>query len=171
MQAALERLLFATRWLLVPLYLALGFALLALIAKAGLRVYELAIAFSSSSESSIMLGVLGIVDLTLTASLVVIVIFSGYVNFVARIDASLHHDWPQWMAGIDFSELKLKLMASIVAISAIKLLEAYMDIEHESDRDLAWLAGCHLVFVVSALALGVADWLGHKSAEAPHGES
>ena len=170
MRAAFERILFATRWLLVPLYLALAFALLALIAKAGLRVYDIAAAFPASSESSIMLGVLGIVDLTLTASLVVIVIFSGYVNFVARIDASQHHEWPQWMAGIDFSELKLKLMASIVAISAIKLLEAYMDIEHESDRDLAWLAGVHVVFVVSALALGLADWLGHKSEAAPQAD-
>ena len=171
MRAAFERLMFATRWLLVPLYLALGLGLLALIAKAGVRVYDIAIAFPASSEASIMLGVLGIVDLTLTASLVIIVIFSGYVNFVARIDASLHPDWPQWMAGIDFSELKLKLMSSIVAISAIKLLEAYMNIEHESDRDLAWLAGVHVVFVVSALALGLADWLGHKSEAAPHGDS
>ena len=171
MQAALERLLFATRWLLIPFYLALAFALFALIAKAGLRVYALAAEFQAASESSIMLGVLGIVDLTLTASLVVIVIFSGYVNFVAKIDASLHQEWPQWMAGIDFSELKLKLMASIVAISAIKLLEAYMDIGHESDRDLAWLAGIHGVFVASALLLGLADWLAHKADEPARDET
>jgi uncharacterized protein (TIGR00645 family) len=168
MQAALERLLFATRWLLVPLYLALGVAVLALIAKAGQRVYELAIAFPASSESSVMLGALGIVDLTLTASLVVIVIFSGYVNFVARIDASLHHDWPQWMAGIDFSELKLKLMGSIVAISGINLLEAFTEIAHESDRDLYWRAGIHLVFVISALSLGLADWLSHRAETPDH---
>ena len=114
-----------------------------------------------------MLGVLGIVDLTLTASLVVIVIFSGYGNFVARLDPDQHRDWPQWMAEIDFSELKLKLMASIVAIAAIKLLEAYMDIGHEPDRDLYWLTGILLVFVASALFLGIADRLGHKTASTP----
>jgi uncharacterized protein (TIGR00645 family) len=162
MQAALELVLFATRWLLVPFYLALALAVVALLAKVGMRAYEMAVGFASASESAVMLGVLGIVDLTLTASLVVIVIFSGYVNFVARIDAERHAGWPQWMAEIDFSELKLKLMASIVAISSIKLLEAYMDVDHESDRDLAWLCGIALVFVASALLLGVADWLGHK---------
>ena len=171
MQAGLERLLFATRWLLVPLYLALAFGLLALIAKAGLRVFALAVDFPASSEAAIMLGVLGIVDLTLTASLVVIVIFSGYVNFVVRIDASMHKDWPQWMARIDFSELKLKLMASIVAISAIKLLEAFMDISHETDRELIWLVAIQVVFVASALSLGLADWLSHRAEPAPHGDS
>ena len=104
---------------------------------------------------------LSIVDLTLTASLIVIVIFSGYVNFVSRIDTSEHKDWPQWMASIDFNELKLKLMSSIVAISAIKLLESFMEIEHQSDRDLYFLIGIHLTFVVSTLVLALADRLGH----------
>jgi uncharacterized protein (TIGR00645 family) len=117
-----------------------------------------------------MLGVLAIVDLTLTASLIVIVIFSGYVNFVSRIDASEHTDWPQWMASIDFSELKLKLMSSIVAISAIKLLEAFMELEHESDRDLYFLTGIHLTFVISTLILALSDRLGHVGDNGAHGE-
>jgi uncharacterized protein (TIGR00645 family) len=108
----------------------------------------------------VILGVLAIVDLTLTASLIVIVIFSGYINFVSRVEPSEHADWPQWMAGVDFSELKLKLMASIVAISAIKLLEAYMDPDQTTDRDFAWLVGTHLALVVSALLLAVADRFG-----------
>ena len=108
---------------------------------------------------------MSIIDLTLTASLVVIVIFFGYVNFVSRVDINEHKDWPQWMANIDFSELKLKLMASIVAISAIKLLEAYMDVERETDRDLWWLAGIHGVFVVSALLLALADRVGHRPSD------
>jgi uncharacterized protein (TIGR00645 family) len=91
----------------------------------------------------------------------VIVIFSGYVNFVSRIEAAEHRDWPQWMASIDFSELKLKLMSSIVAISAIKLLESYMDLEHESDRNLYFLTGIHITFVLSTLLLALADRAGH----------
>ena len=88
-----------------------------------------------------LLSALGVVDLTLSGSLVVIVILSGYVNFIAPVDIEMHKDWPRWIAKIDFSELKLKLMASIVAITAIKLLEGYMNVGSISDRDLAWQTG------------------------------
>jgi uncharacterized protein (TIGR00645 family) len=157
--------LFASRWLLAPFYLALIVGLFALLAKAGMHAWHLVVDFLSLSESGVILGVLAIVDLTLTASLIVIVIFSGYVNFVSRVEASEHDNWPQWMAGVDFSELKLKLMASIVAISAIKLLEAYMDPDQTTDRDFAWLVGTHLAFVVSALLLALADRLGGEHAK------
>ena len=76
---------------------------------------------------------------------------------------------PHWIAEIDFGELKLKLMASIVAISAIKLLEGFMDVAHESDRELGWLAGIHLTFVVSALLLALTDRLGQRSRPAGGG--
>jgi len=157
-----EKILFASRWLLTPFYVALVFALLALLAKVGVRVYALATGFAGLGEEDVLLAALGIVDLTLSASLIVIVILSGYANFVSRIDLEAHPDWPRWMADVDFSELKLKLMASIVAISAVKLLEAFMDIEHQSDRDLAWQAGVLATFVVSALLLALADRIGHR---------
>jgi uncharacterized protein (TIGR00645 family) len=159
----LVRILFASRWLLAPLYFALALSLAALLAKAGQRLWDLGSGFQNLTEANLMLGVLAIVDLTLTASLIVIVIFSGYVNFISRIDASEHKDWPQWMASVDFSELKLKLMSSIVAISAIKLLESFMEVGHESDRDLYFLTGIHLTFVVSTLLLAFSDRLGHVS--------
>jgi uncharacterized protein (TIGR00645 family) len=168
-ERVLERVLFASRWLLTPFYFALALGLLALLGKAAQRVWDLGAGFANLTEAGVILGVLAIVDLTLTASLIVIVIFSGYVNFVSRIDASKHQDWPQWMASIDFSELKLKLMSSIVAISAIKLLESYMEVGHESDRDLYFLTGIHLTFVASTLILALADWLGHAKASEAHG--
>ncbi len=117
---------------------------------------------SAWARKSVLLAALGIVDLTLSASLIVIVILSGYINFVSRIDIEAHADWPRWMADVDFGELKLKLMASIVAISAIKLLEAFMDVGHESDRDLGWQTGVLATFVVSALLLALADRIGHR---------
>jgi uncharacterized protein (TIGR00645 family) len=166
-ERVVERVLFASRWLLTPFYFALALGLVALLVKVALRVWEIANGFSALTEAGLMLGVLAIVDLTLTASLLVIVIFSGYVNFVSRIEASEHKDWPQWMAAVDFSELKLKLMSSIVAISAIKLLESYMEIGHETDRDLYFLTGIHLAFVVSTLLLALSDRLGHGGAT-PH---
>ena len=137
------------------------FALLALLAKVGVRVYDVAMQFASLDEDSVLLAALGIVDLTLSASLIVIVILSGYANFIARIDVEAHEDWPRWIADVDFSELKLKLMASIVAISAIKLLEAFMDVDRESDRALAWQTGVLATFVVAAVLLALADRIGH----------
>ena len=161
-KSSFEKILFASRWLLAPFYVALVFALLALLAKVGVRVYDLATRLVGLGEESVLLAALGIVDLTLSASLIVIVILSGYINFVSRIDVEAHPDWPRWMADVDFSELKLKLMASIVAISAIKLLEAFMDVGHESDRDLAWQTGVLATFVVSAVLLALADRIGHR---------
>jgi uncharacterized protein (TIGR00645 family) len=155
-----EKLLFASRWLLAPFYLALVVALLALLAKVGVHVYELTIHFLDLSEDQVLLSALGVVDLTLSGSLVVIVILSGYVNFIAPVDIEMHKDWPRWFAKIDFSELKLKLMASIVAITAIKLLEGYMNVGSVSDRDLAWQTGVHIAFVITALLLALAERVG-----------
>jgi uncharacterized protein (TIGR00645 family) len=160
-RSALERILLASRWLLAPFYVALVLALLALLAKAGVRIYDVAMQFASLDEDSVLLAALGIVDLTLSASLIVIVILSGYANFIARIDVEAHEDWPRWIADVDFSELKLKLMASIVAISAIKLLEAFMDVDRESDRALGWQTGVLATFVVAAVLLALADRIGH----------
>ena len=155
-----EKLLFASRWLLAPFFLALVVALLALLARVGVRVYDLTAHFLTLSEDQVLLGALGVVDLTLAASLIVIVILSGYVNFIAPVDIEMHKDWPRWFAKIDFSELKLKLMASIVAITAIKLLEGYMNVDSLSDRDLAWQTGVHVAFVVAALLLALAERIG-----------
>jgi uncharacterized protein (TIGR00645 family) len=154
---AFERLLFAGRFLLAPLYLALAVSLVALIYKSGLHLYALLTQLPTMSDEQVLLSDLAIVDLTLTASLVVIVFLSGYSNFVAPVAIRENDGRPHWIAEIDFSELKLKLMASIVAISAIKLLEGFMDLENHTDRELYWLAGIHLTFVASTLFLALAD--------------
>jgi uncharacterized protein (TIGR00645 family) len=154
---AFERILFAARFLLAPLYLALAISLVALLVKSGLHLYELMMQLPTLNDEQVLLSELAIVDLTLTASLVVIVFLSGYTNFVAPVVMRRDDGRPHWIAEIDFTELKLKLMASIVAISAIKLLEGFMNIDHESDRELYWLAGLHLTFVVSTLVLAISD--------------
>jgi uncharacterized protein (TIGR00645 family) len=108
--------------------------------------------------------VLDLVDLTLTTSLVLIVIFSGYENFVSKIDVDGHPDWPEWMTKVDFAGLKQKLLASIVAISAIQVLKAFMNLEQYPDTTkLAWLVGIHVVFVFSVLVLAISDRLGEKA--------
>jgi uncharacterized protein (TIGR00645 family) len=159
----IERVIFASRWLLVPLYLALALSLVELLVQGALKLYSAATHFSELGDEGVLLSVLSIVDLTLTASLVVIVIISGYTNFVRPVEMTDNDRRPHWVAEIDFGELKLKLMASIVAISAIKLLEGFMEISTLSDRELYGLAGIHLTFVVSAALLALADRLGHRA--------
>ena len=144
-----EGLLFATRWLLAPFYVALVIALFALLGKVGQLAYALIAQFVGSSEEDIILSALEIVDLTLEGSLIVLVIFSGYANFVSRIDVEAQPGWPRWMADVDFSGLKLKLLSSIVAISAVKLLEVYMNVDRETDRHVLAQAGLLALFVVA----------------------
>ncbi len=162
-----ERFLFASRFLLTPLYIALAISLLALLFKSSLHLYYLLTQIWTLNDEGVLLTELAIVDMTLTASLVVIVFLSGYANFVAPVLMRADDGRPHWIAEIDFSELKLKLMASIVAISAIKLLEGFMDVAHSSDRELGWLVGIHLAFVVSTVLLALADRYGHRTRTTP----
>ena len=155
----IEKFLFTSRWILAPFFVALVLSLLALLVKTVQQSFDFAQHFISATESQVILETLSIVDLTLTGSLVVLVIFSGYENFVSKIDSTGHKDWPDWMSKIDFTGLKLKLMSSIVAISAIQVLRNFMDMSEVSDRDLAWSVGIHLVFVISALLLALTDRL------------
>ena len=155
----LEKFLFSSRWLLAPFYVALVIGLVGLFVKVVQETYHFATHVMTSAESQVILAILGLIDLTLTGSLIIIVVFSGYENFVSRIEASEHSDWPEWMSKIDFTGLKLKLLSSIVAISAVQLLRAFMDIKNISDRDLMWYVALHLVFVTSGLLMALTDKL------------
>ena len=162
-----ERIIFSSRWLLAPFYVGLVAALAVLLLK---FVQELAHFISHplrATESDAILGVLTLIDLTFTGSLIVIVVFSGYENFVSKIDVEAHEDWPEWMSKIDFTGLKLKLMSSIVAISAIQLLKIFMDVQNRTDREIMWYVGLHVVFVVSGLVFALTDRIG----EGGHGKS
>ncbi len=166
LERALENFLFASRWLLAPFYVGLVFCLLFLLFKAGQEMIHFAAVVPTAKESDVILGVLTLIDLTFTGSLIVIVIFSGYENFVSKIDIGEHKDWPEWMGKIDFTGLKLKLLSSIVAISAIQLLKAFMDLKNLSDRELMWYVGIHMVFVISGILMA---WTDKISADAkPH---
>jgi uncharacterized protein (TIGR00645 family) len=157
----LESLLFNSRWLMAPFYLALVISLAVLLYKFSLLLFEFILHVQSAKESDVILGVLSLIDVTLTGNLVLIVVFSGYENFVSRIDPGDHPDWPEWMTKVDFAGLKQKLMASIVAISAVQVLKAFMNMDSVFEpQKLGWLVGVHLVFVVSALLLALSDRWG-----------
>ena len=112
----------------------------------------------------IMLFVLNIVDLILVGNLVLMIIFAGYENFVSKLHvADESEDKPIWMGRVDFSEMKLKLVASIVTISGINLLAAFMDLSQISDREIFWMIIVHVVFILSGVLLALMDYVTSKS--------
>ena len=161
-ERGLESLIFNSRWLMAPFYLGLVVSLGVLLLKFLMLLWEFVLHAPGAKESDIILGVLSLIDVSLTGNLILIVVFSGYENFVSKIDPDGHPDWPDWMTKVNFGGLKQKLLASIVAISAIQVLKAFMNIDTVFDSSkLAWLVGIHLVFVVSAFMLAMSDrWSG-----------
>jgi uncharacterized protein (TIGR00645 family) len=153
-----ESVLFNSRWLMAPIYFGLVVSLAVLMLKFCMVLWEFIVHAPGSKESDIILGVLSLIDLSLTGNLILIVVFSGYENFVSKIDPGGHPDWPDWMTKVHFGGLKQKLLASIVAISAIQVLKAFMNLDASfSPERLGWLVGIHLVFVMSTLVLAFAD--------------
>jgi uncharacterized protein (TIGR00645 family) len=158
--------LFRSRWLLAPFYVGLSVALAGLLVVfAREAAHELAGLFSMSPEQAILMA-LSLIDLSLAGNLLLIVVLSGYENFVAKIRTGAPEDRPDWMGTVDFSGLKMKLVASIIAISAIALLREFMRIDegdHIPDRDLAWMVGLHVTFLASGVMLAWMDYLAGKT--------
>jgi len=160
---AMERLIFASRWILAPFYLGLILALCMLLVKFMQELVHVVPAVFTMSESAVIVAVLTLIDLSLAGNLLIMVIFAGYENFVSRIDTGDNEDRPDWMGKVDFSGLKLKLIASIVAISGIQLLRVFMDVENSSKDNLMWMLIIHVVFVVSGVLLALMDYMVAKA--------
>jgi uncharacterized protein (TIGR00645 family) len=161
----LERGLFASRWLMAPMYVGLVIALAALVVifiQELVHVVPVILSGGAHAEDAILLA-LSLIDLSLAGNLVLIVIFSGYENFVSKLDIGETVDRPSWMGTVDFSGLKMKLVASIVAISAIALLKAFLVASESKDAidttKMLWLVVIHLTFVASGVLLAVMDWV------------
>ncbi len=162
-ERALERTLFASRWLLAPIYLGLSLCLVVILVKFARQLYHLFSRILVSEGNEVIVEILSLIDISLMANLLLMVIFAGYESFVSRLNATHHQDRLEWMGQIGFGDLKLKLLASIVAISAIQLLEGFMKVGQVSDRELTWLVGIHVVFVVSGVLLALMDRLSSHS--------
>ena len=159
----IERLLFACRWLLAPLYLGLALGLIALAVKFFQEAFHAIAIIWTIPEPDLVLVVLGMIDLSLVGSLIVMVMFSGYENFVSRIDAATEKDALGWLGKLDSGTLKLKVAASIVAISSIHLLRVFMKAMDTPNDKIKWYIILHLTFVVSAVLLGVLDRLSFSA--------
>jgi uncharacterized protein (TIGR00645 family) len=156
MERHVERVLFACRWLLAPMYVGLTLALVALGVKFFQEAVHLLIHIWSATEADLVLTVLALIDIVLVGSLIVMVMFSGYENFVSRIEAQ-GTDALGWLGKLDAGTLKLKVAASIVAISSIHLLRVFMNAQQVENDKILWYVVLHLTFVVSAVLLGVLD--------------
>ena len=169
-ETALEGMIFNSRWLLAPFYVGLVGSVILLLVKFCQEFIHVAPHILDSSEGDAILAILTLVDMSLVANLLLIIIFSGYENFVSKIDAAGHEDKPEWMGKIDFSGLKLKLIASIVAISAIELLKSFVNIEQAltpsaGELQLKWKVIIHVILVLSGVMFAVMDRIAEPNHE------
>jgi uncharacterized protein (TIGR00645 family) len=162
LERGLEAVLFGSRWLMAPFYLLMVVALGMLLVKFTQESWHIVTHTLSMTEEDAVLAVLSLIDITLTGNLLLMVLFAGYENFVSKMDVKDHEDRPEWMGKVDFAGLKLKLIASIVAISGINLLKHFMALNPAhmnsgKEHQLFWMVVIHMVFIASGVMLAYMD--------------
>ncbi len=158
----LELALFRTRWLLVPFYLGLIVAMALLLIKFAKSTIASIDVIVNGSSGAAMIAVLSLVDAALVANLLLIIIFAGYENFISKIDLGDSEDRPKWMGNVGFSDLKIKLIGSIVAISAIDLLKYFFNVGTAQPHEIAWAIGIHITLVVSGVLFALMDRIAER---------
>ncbi|UAK71282.1 TIGR00645 family protein [Aeromonas enteropelogenes] len=162
MENMFERLMYASRWIMAPIYLGLSLILLALGLKFFQEIIHILPNIFAMKEVDLVLVTLSLIDITLVGGLIVMVMFSGYENFVSRLDVGDESDKLMWLGKLDAGSLKNKVAASIVAISSIHLLKVFMNAENIPNDKIKWYLLIHITFVVSAFAMGYLDKLTRK---------
>ncbi|WP_417763205.1 TIGR00645 family protein [Shewanella sp.] len=163
LETTLERLFFSARWMLAPFFFGLMIAVIALLFKFFKELYLLVSGVITGAIDNPITNILTLVDSALLASLLLIIAFSGYENFVSKMSIGEHEDRPGWMGKVGFSDLKLKLIGAIVAISAVELLKVFVDSDNLSNTTLAWKVGIHLTFVVSGVLFALTDAISDRT--------
>ncbi len=162
-EGLLEKTIFASRWILAPFYLGLSLSLLVLLYEFIHEIIDFIKIVHSTDIAGVLLFILSLVDISLAGNLLIIVIFSGYENFVSKIDVKNHEDKPDWMGHVDFTDLKIKLISSIVAISGIHLLKVFMNLNNYDKEKIIMYVVVHLSFVISGVLLALMDYIMSKS--------
>lgn len=159
MEKQLESLMYASRWLMAPIYLGLSLVLIALGIKFFQEIFHLLPNILQTKEADLILVVLSMIDIALVGGLIVMVMFSGYENFVSRLDIDESAEKLSWLGKVDSGSLKNKVAASIVAISSIHLLKIFMDTPNIDNDKIMWYLLIHITFVLSAFVMGYLDKL------------
>lgn len=154
----LERVIFLTRWLLAPIYLGLGVALTAFVVKFAISLCEFLWVFLSLSSADVLLKILHLIDCAMVGNLIVMVVIGGFALFIRRLEPKGDREQLQWLEHLDPGALKLKLGMSLIGVSSIQLLEAFVDAQHMTNEQLFRLLAIHLIFVLSTVAIA---WVNH----------
>ena len=157
MERFIENAMYASRWILAPIYFGVSLGLLALALKFFQEVFHVIPNVFALSESDLILVILSLIDMALVGGLLVMVMISGYENFVSQLDIDEHKEKLSWLGTMDSTSLKMKVAASIVAISSIHLLRVFMDARNIEPQYLMWYVIIHMTFVISAFAMGYLD--------------
>jgi len=164
----MERIIFASRWFQAPLYLGLILAGCLYSYKFLVELVHIVSTVNSITEEVLMLGVLTLVDITMVANLLIMVIIGGYATFVSRLDLANHPDKPDWLDKIDAGTLKVKLATALVGISGIHLLKSFINIKEKAGDQIMWQVIIHGVFLLSAILLAYTEHIMHKNSADSH---
>lgn len=159
---AFEVVVFASRWIQAPLYGGLIVAELLYAYKFLVELWEMVRHINQMNETVFMLGVLGLIDVTMVANLLTMVIIGGYATFVSTLDLEQHPDRPDWLTHVDPGTIKIKLAASLIGISSIHLLKAFVDVANENLEHIKWKIFIHMTFLASAILLAWTDKIMQK---------
>lgn len=159
---AFEAVVFASRWIQAPLYAGLIVAELLYAYKFLVELWEMVAHIHKMDETVFMLGVLGLIDVTMVANLLTMVVIGGYATFVSKLDLEEHPDRPDWLTHVDPGTIKIKLAASLIGISSIHLLKAFVDVANENPEHIKWKIFIHLTFLGSAILLAWTDKIMQK---------
>ena len=159
--AVIEGFIFFSRWFQTPLYLGLILAQLFYVIEFSRELWRMCVQFRELTETTMMLGVLGLVDVVMVSNLLMMVIIGGYETFVSKLDLAGHPDEPEWLSQVNANVLKVKLAMAIIGISSIHLLRTFIEADQMSAKDLLWKTLIHLTFVGSAIALALIDRMSH----------
>ena len=167
-ESFIEKMIFASRWFQAPLYIGLIIAGVLYAYKFLVELSHLVMTVNTISEELLMLGVLTLVDITMVANLLIMVIIGGYATFVSRINLNDHPDKPDWLDKIDAGTLKVKLATALVGISGIHLLKSFINIKEKSTDQVMWQVVIHIVFLLSSVMLAYTEYIMHKNHKQEH---
>lgn len=158
----IQTAMYLSRWLMVPFLIGLICSVVLIAVRFFINLFALVTRLVAESWQDLVVDVLNLIDLTLTANLVLIVAFSAYANYIRKIDQADQSEWPPGLIDIDFSVMKQKLVGSIAGIAAVESLAWYLDLEHQDATKFIWVIAFPLVFVAAMGLLAFADWLGRR---------
>ncbi len=161
-ETVFEKFIFLSRWLQAPLYAGLIIGGLLYTYKFLVELLHLCTVINKITEVELMLGVLTLVDITMVANLLIMVIIGGYSTFVSRLDIDKHEDKPEWLQKIDAGTLKVKLAGSLVGISSVHLLQTFINIKNHESEHVMWQVIIHFLFLTSALMLAFTEKILHQ---------